>query len=61
MGDILTGIIGGFLAQGYNAWDAARISVFAHGLAADQMVKIKGKYGYLASEVADWIPHLWNQ
>ncbi|NIA08876.1 MAG: NAD(P)H-hydrate dehydratase [Nitrospiraceae bacterium] len=59
MGDSLTGIIGGLLAQSYAAWDAARISVFAHGRAADQVAKIKGNWGYLASEVADWMPHLF--
>ena len=59
MGDTLTGIIGGLLAQGYDAWDAARISAFVHGLAADQMAKLRGNWGYLASEVADWLPHLW--
>jgi len=60
MGDVLTGIIGGFLAQGYDAWDAARISAFVHGHASDQLAKVKGNWGYLASEVADWMPHLWT-
>lgn len=60
MGDILTGIIGGLLAQGYSAWDAARIGVYCHGRAADQMARIRGDWGYLASEVADWLPRLWR-
>jgi hydroxyethylthiazole kinase-like uncharacterized protein yjeF len=60
MGDVLTGVIGSFLAQGYDAWDAARLSVFAHGHASDQLAKVKGNWGYLASEVADWMPHLWT-
>ena len=60
MGDVLTGIIGGFLAQGYDAWDAARLSVFVHGHASDQLAKVKGNWGYLASEVADCMPHLWT-
>jgi NAD(P)H-hydrate epimerase len=60
MGDVLTGIIGGFLAQGYDAWDAARLSVFVHGHASDQLAKVRGDWGYLASEVADWMPHLWT-
>ncbi len=33
-GDVLTGIITGLLAQGYDALDAARIGVFLHGLTA---------------------------
>ncbi len=59
MGDVLTGIIGGLLAQGYDPWNAARIGVFVHGYAADQLANIKGPYGYLASEVADWLPRIW--
>ena len=34
-GDVLTGLIGGFLAQGLAPWDAARLGVYLHGLAAD--------------------------
>jgi NAD(P)H-hydrate epimerase len=34
-GDALTGIITGFLAQGYNSFDAAKLGVFIHGLSAD--------------------------
>ncbi len=59
MGDVLTGIIGALLAQGYDPWDAARIAVFAHGKAADMLAKLKGRWGYLAQEVADWLPSLW--
>ena len=34
-GDVLAGMIGGFLAQGMEAWNAARTAVFLHGLAAE--------------------------
>ena len=34
-GDVLAGMIGGFLAQGLSAWDACRLGVFVHGLAAE--------------------------
>src|SRR5690606_12157532 len=34
-GDVLTGIITGLLAQGYEATNAASIAVFLHGLSAD--------------------------
>lgn len=34
-GDVLTGIITGLLAQGYDAIDAASVAVFLHGLSAD--------------------------
>ncbi len=59
MGDCLTGIIGALLAQGYSPWDAARIGVFVHGKAADLIAKVQGPFGYLAGEVADWLPRIW--
>ena len=34
-GDVLSGMIGSFLAQGYRAIDACRYGVFLHGLSAD--------------------------
>ena len=42
-GDILTGIIGGLLAQGYSTTEAATIGVYIHGLMG---VKAYEKYGY---------------
>jgi NAD(P)H-hydrate epimerase len=54
MGDVLAGIAGGLLAQGYEPWDAARMSVFAHGRAGDILYKIRGNSpGFLASELAE--------
>lgn len=34
-GDVLAGIMGALLGQGLAAWDAARLGVFVHGLAAE--------------------------
>ncbi len=34
-GDVLTGIITGFLGQGYHPWEAAVLAVYLHGLAGD--------------------------
>ncbi len=34
-GDVLSGVIGGLLARGLSAWDAARVGAWAHGAAAD--------------------------
>ncbi len=61
MGDVLTGIIGGLLAQGLSPRDSARLGVFVHGLAADQVSDVKGPWGYQASEVANWLPNIWKQ
>lgn len=52
MGDVLAGIIGGLLAQGFSPDDAARAAVFLHGLAGDSI----GKQGLLASDVANALP-----
>lgn len=56
MGDVLTGIIGGLLAQGVSAKRAAILGVFLHGLAADLWVKDHGEVGLMAKEVANYLP-----
>ena len=57
MGDVLTGIIGGFLAQGLSPWQASCLGVYSHGLAADRLAEETGA-GYLASEVAHELPYV---
>ena len=37
MGDVLTGMIAGFLAQGYSAQEAATIACFIHGKVGDEL------------------------
>ena len=56
MGDVLTGVIGGFIAQGYSPKEASILGVFLHGLAADFWLKSHSQAGLLASEVADYLP-----
>lgn len=56
MGDVLTGIIGGFLAQGYDPADACVLGVFSHGLAGDFIAHKIGEAGIIASDVADSLP-----
>lgn len=52
MGDALSGMIAGFLAQGMTARDAARLAVFLHGAAADAAVDHgMAPRGLTASEV----------
>ena len=50
-GDVLTGLIGGFLAQGLAPWDAARLGVYLHGLAADFFVSRHGQRGMIAGDL----------
>lgn len=55
MGDVLSGIIGALLAQGYPLADAARLGVCLHSKAADLEAAAHGERGMLAS---DLFPHL---
>jgi NAD(P)H-hydrate epimerase len=50
-GDVLTGIMVGLLAQGYQAHDAALISVFLHGLAADLSLEYQTAETLLAHDI----------
>ncbi|HWP90857.1 MAG TPA: NAD(P)H-hydrate dehydratase [Thermodesulfobacteriota bacterium] len=56
MGDVLTGIIGGFLAQGYSPEYACILGVFSHGLAGDLAADKRGQAGIIAGDVADSLP-----
>lgn len=55
-GDVLTGVIAGFLAQGLEALRAACCAAYVHGLAADMLRESIGHYGFLAGDVQDMIP-----
>lgn len=57
MGDILAGIIGGFLVQGYAPWQAACLGVYLHGRAADHLAA-EQSCGFLATEVAQVLPRI---
>jgi NAD(P)H-hydrate epimerase len=58
MGDILTGLIGGLLAQGVEPAEAAKSAVFMHGLAGDRCAQKWGPAGYLATDLLPEIPSL---
>lgn len=55
-GDVLAGIIAGFLAQGLPAVAAAGVGMFVAGLAADEIIFNRGGYSLLASEVIEQLP-----
>ena len=61
MGDVLTGMIAGLAAQGLSCLDAARLGVFAHGLAADLTAADQGQIGLLASDILERLPGLWGR
>jgi len=50
-GDVLAGIIGGFLAQGVPAFDAAKLGAFVHG----ECGRLAGK-GLIAEDLPDLVP-----
>ena len=56
MGDVLTGIIAGFITQGYSHESAAHAGVYLHGAAADLLKVKSGPFGFLATEVMNAIP-----
>lgn len=52
-GDVLTGVIAAFLAQGYLPEYAAAIGTYIHGLAGDLAAEIHGEFGLTASDIVD--------
>ncbi|OGQ86388.1 MAG: hypothetical protein A2512_05465 [Deltaproteobacteria bacterium RIFOXYD12_FULL_56_24] len=61
MGDVLTGLIGGLLAQGVAPWEASCLAAYVHGLAADRLVRAGRPFGFLASELAAEIPAAFQE
>jgi NAD(P)H-hydrate epimerase len=59
-GDVLTGIIGGLLAQGIAPLDAARLGVFVHGLAGDLAAADKTARAMVAGDVIEALPRAWR-
>jgi len=55
-GDVLTGCIMAWVAQGVPPLGAACLGVYLHGKAADLLKEKYGLSGFTASEVADYLP-----
>ena len=51
MGDVLSGVIAGLVAQGLSLLDAAKLGVLMHAMAADAVAKENGERGMLASDL----------
>lgn len=61
-GDVLAGLIGSLLAQGWPSWQAACGGVWLHGTAADELVRSGiGPIGVTAGELIGPIRKLLNQ
>jgi NAD(P)H-hydrate epimerase len=52
-GDVLTGVITALAAQGLSAMDAARLGVYAHGVAAELAVASLGSRNLVAGDLPD--------
>jgi NAD(P)H-hydrate epimerase len=55
-GDVLSGVIGGLLAQGMEPFQAAVAGVYLHGKAGDLLFNRQGDAGTIASDLLPAIP-----
>jgi hydroxyethylthiazole kinase-like uncharacterized protein yjeF len=61
-GDVLSGLIGGFMAQGMSSFEALKLGTYIHGAAADNLVaRGIGPIGLTASEVAIEARYILNK
>jgi len=54
-GDVLSGIVAAFLAQGVDPFEAAVAGAFINGAAGDFVASVKG-FHMVATDLLDWIP-----
>lgn len=52
-GDVLTGMITGFMAQGYDSFDATKLGVYLHGLAGDYAMEKWSENAIVAGDIID--------
>ena len=60
MGDVLSGVIGGLLAQGLNLSHAAAAGVTVHAAAGERATEQAGQRGLLATDLMPYIRRLVN-
>ncbi|MBO7468310.1 MAG: NAD(P)H-hydrate dehydratase [Bacteroidaceae bacterium] len=60
-GDVLTGIVLALCAQGYQTYEAARLGVFAHGLAGDFAAEKLGQTSLIATDIIAFLPEAWKK
>lgn len=59
-GDVLTGIITGLLAQGYEPQDAAILGVTLHALAGDAATAALGSHSVIANDITEHLPQAFK-
>lgn len=61
MGDVLSGMVAAFIAQGLSTDNAMLLAVHLHGAAGDALAAQQASIGMTASEVTEWSRWLLNQ
>jgi ADP-dependent NAD(P)H-hydrate dehydratase / NAD(P)H-hydrate epimerase len=61
MGDVLSGMIAAFIAQGLDTDEALLLAVHLHGAAGDELAKQQATLGMSATEVTEWARWLLNR
>jgi NAD(P)H-hydrate epimerase len=61
MGDVLTGMIAGLLAQNFDPLFASQFSVYLHGLIADRIARARAKIGIMATDIILEIPKTFQE
>lgn len=59
-GDVLVGMVSGFMAQHCSLLDASMLGVFLHGLSADLAAADKNEYAITAGDLIKYIPDALN-
>ena len=58
-GDVLTGVLSAFVAQGLEPFQAAVWAVYFHGRAGDEAAKEKSELGVIASDLIEALPKVF--
>lgn len=61
MGDVLSGLISGLAVQGISTFDAARVGVYLHGRAGDNVAWRSSQAGMTAGDVVEELPVVFRE
>jgi NAD(P)H-hydrate epimerase len=57
-GDVLTGMIGGLVCQGFDILPSLQMAVYLHGWAGDEAAREVGEKSLVATDIIERIPVL---
>jgi len=61
MGDVLSGIIAGFLARGMDCFNAAALGVYVHGMAGDMAAARLSRTSLAPEDLLDALPNVFSK